>query len=414
MRILAVDDDEISRDLLEYALQRAGHSVSIASRGDEAWELMQTGDYHMLISDWNMPGLTGPELCQQVRAHDFEHYVYVILLTGRESREEAIEGLSAGADAFVSKPISAAELLVRVQTGERLLSLETREVAIFAMAKLAESRDQETGEHLERVQRYSRALAHEMARLPRFHDQIDAEFIRLLYLTSPLHDIGKVGIPDAVLLKPGKLTPEEFEIMKQHAQLGADTLDAALQKFPQARFLEIARDIAATHHERWDGRGYPRGLNGETIPLSGRIVAVADVYDALTSRRVYKDAFSHERARQMIVEGSGTQFDPDIVECFLRREAEFLEIAARFQSERNGECPPSVVAPVTVANGTVPTTLNQTTPSSAAATTTTCVGATTSTREGTPDLTDAILAAAKNGTLPEALQLAGAPAGGAV
>src|SRR5690606_32455336 len=150
--------------------------------------------------------------------------------------------------------------------------------------KLAESRDTDTGRHLERVQRFSRVLAQQLATQPAYHDQIDAEFVRLIYLTSPLHDIGKVGIPDAVLLKPGRLSDEEFEVMKSHASIGAKTLDAALRRYPGTRFLRIARDIAAAHHEHWNGRGYPRGLQGEAIPLAARIVALADVYDALTSR----------------------------------------------------------------------------------------------------------------------------------
>ena len=156
---------------------------------------------------------------------------------------------------------------------------------------------------------------------------------QLIYLTSPLHDIGKVGVPDAVLLKPGRLSNDEFEIMKTHAALGAETLDAALKRYPSARFLKIARDIAATHHERWDGTGYPAGLSGSQIPLCGRIVSLADVYDALASKRSYKNAFSHQVARSIILEGSNTHFDPDVVDAFLQIEHEFLSIRERFSGE---------------------------------------------------------------------------------
>jgi putative two-component system response regulator len=156
---------------------------------------------------------------------------------------------------------------------------------------------------------------------------------QLIYLTSPLHDIGKVGVPDAVLLKPGRLSNDEFEIMKTHAALGAETLDAALKRYPSARFLKIARDIAATHHERWDGTGYPAGLSGPQIPLCGRIVSLADVYDALASKRSYKNAFSHQVARSIILEGSNTHFDPDVVDAFLQIEHEFLSIRERFSGE---------------------------------------------------------------------------------
>jgi putative two-component system response regulator len=201
------------------------------------------------------------------------------------------------------------------------------------MAKLAESRDSETGAHLERVMNYSRILAQQLPALGRYIDQIDPEFVRLVYSTSPLHDIGKVGVPDGVLLKPGRLDDHEFEIMKTHAEIGAQTLDAALRRFPGAKFLQMARDIAATHHERWDGKGYPRGLKGEQIPLCGRIVALADVYDALTSKRVYKNAMAHEVAKTIIVGDSGTPFDPAVVEAFVASEAAFLLVRQQCEEE---------------------------------------------------------------------------------
>jgi putative two-component system response regulator len=206
-------------------------------------------------------------------------------------------------------------------------------MAIFALAKLAESRDPETGHHLERVRNYCHALARQVSTMPKFRQECDTEFVRLIYQTSPLHDIGKVGIPDSVLLKPGQFNAAEYEIMQQHTRLGAATLEAALQKYPEARFLKIARDIALTHHERYDGTGYPQGLTGDGIPLCGRIVAVADVYDALTSRRVYKPAFEHTVARSIILKDSGTHFDPDIVDAFLAVEDEFIAIRQRYAEE---------------------------------------------------------------------------------
>jgi putative two-component system response regulator len=257
-------------------------------------------------------------------------YVYVILLTGRNLLEEKVDGLRAGADDFISKPFDRSELLARIQTAERILSLETRDVTIFALAQLAESRDKETGAHLERVRGYSRLLAQYLSGIDKYRDEINAEYIRLIYLTSPLHDIGKVGIPDCVLLKPGRLTEQEFEIMKTHTTLGANTLDAALRRFPNVKFLQMGRDIAASHHERFDGKGYPQGIRGNSIPLCARIVGVADVYDALTSKRVYKDAMDHATARAMIIQESGNQFDADVVEAFVRCEAQFLSIRAQF------------------------------------------------------------------------------------
>ncbi len=330
MKVLVVDDNEVSLSLLRATLQSAGYEVETAHDGAAALERIRRAGLRLVVTDWEMPGMSGLELCRAIRADDISGYVYFVLVTSHDTPQDAVEGLSAGADDFVAKPFNPPELIARVRVGERILALETRDVAIFAMAKLAESRDPETGAHLERVRSYCRVLAKDLGSLPKFRDQIDAEFIRLIYLTSPLHDIGKVGIPDNVLLKAGRLNDREFEIMQMHAMLGAQTLDAALRAFPGVKFLEMARDIAATHHERWDGSGYPAGLAGTAIPLSGRITALADVYDALTSKRVYKAAFCHEMAASMIRKDAGSHFDPDIVDAFLRTEKQFIEIRAHF------------------------------------------------------------------------------------
>ncbi len=330
MQILIVDDDELSLDMLSHSLEREGYEVLRTNNGREALQILREGGCRLVISDWDMPEMSGIELCRAVRGEDFNGYIYVILLTSHGGTSDLVEGMMAGADDFITKPFNVAELAVRVRAGRRIVSLETRDVAIFALAKLAESRDSETGHHLERVQSYSRLLTQQLARTSKYASTIDAEYIRMIYLTSPLHDIGKVGIPDAVLLKPGRLSNEEFEIMKTHATLGAETLEAALNRFPEVPFFQIARNIAATHHERWDGTGYPAGLAGTKIPLCGRIVSLADVYDALTSKRVYKNAFTHIVARSIILEGSGTHFDPDVVDAFLQVENEFIAIREHF------------------------------------------------------------------------------------
>jgi putative two-component system response regulator len=330
MRILIVDDNKIALAVLRNALVDGGYEVVTAANGHQALAVLRGGSCRLVISDWEMPQMDGIALCRAIRSEDLLGYVYVILLTGHNLLEDRVEGLRSGADDFISKPFDPSELLARVQTAERILSLETRDVAIFAMARLAESRDSETGAHLERVRNYSRALAQHLSGIDKFRAEINAEYIRLIYLTSPLHDIGKVGIPDCVLLKPGRLNDREFDIMKTHASLGAQTLDAALRQFPGVKFLQMARDIAASHHERYDGTGYPRQLRGDAIPLCARIVAVADVYDALTSKRVYKDAFAHDIAWSMIVEEAGTQFDPDVVDAFVNNEARFVSIRAQF------------------------------------------------------------------------------------
>ncbi|HUT10573.1 MAG TPA: response regulator [Thermoguttaceae bacterium] len=330
MRILVAEDDCISAEILANALQEFGYEVTTTENGREAFDLVRTGKFRLVVSDWEMPGMSGVELCRQIRQRQWSGYIYVILITSHTGVKNVVRGLEAGADDFLTKPFHPHEVRVRLRAGERVLSLESRDLMIFALAKLAESRDVHTGAHLERMREYCRIVADEISHWEKFRDQVDGEYVELLYLTSPLHDIGKVGIPDSVLLKPGRLTAEEFEVMKQHAVIGGRTIEAAVRAHPEAQFLTLAREIAMTHHERFDGGGYPCGLAGEEIPLCGRVSALADVYDSLTSQRVYKRAFSHEEARSIILEGRGTQFDPDMVEAFLRREEDFLAIYRRF------------------------------------------------------------------------------------
>lgn len=209
--------------------------------------------------------------------------------------------------------------------------ITTRDVSILALASLAETRDNETGAHILRTQRYVKVLAEHLSHHQDFSTELNSETIELMYKSAPLHDVGKVGIPDSILLKPGKLTDEEFEIMKTHAQVGANALLVAEGHRGSSYFLDFAREIALTHHEKWDGSGYPRGMKGDEIPLSGRLMALADVYDALLSKRVYKPAFSHEKAKSIILEGSGSHFDARIVEAFIACEQEFIEIKNQFK-----------------------------------------------------------------------------------
>lgn len=341
MKILIVDDDPVAIILLQNALEEMGYEVLTASDGLEAMDILNTSQCRLVISDWEMPNMNGLELCRAIRTADIDRYIYIILLTGREGTQHIVEGLSAEADEFMSKPFEPSELAVRLNTAKRILALETRDLAIFALAKLAESRDPETGAHLERVRSYSSVLARNLAEQDKFSDQIDAAFIRLIYQTSPLHDIGKVSIPDHVLLKPGRLDDREFEIMKTHSAQGAETLNSALEQYPEAQFLRMARDIAGWHHERYDGAGYPDALAGEQIPLCARIFSVADVYDALVSKRVYKAAFTHDVAQNIIVEGSGTQFDSDVVDAFLRCQLDFQSIAEQQNPDFPLELSPS-------------------------------------------------------------------------
>jgi len=278
----------------------------------------------------------------------------VIFLTAKTQVEDEQQGFDVGCVDYITKPISPPIVLARVRTHVALkaaadflrdkneyLAAEVarrtkqismvQDVTIMAMASLAETRDNETGNHIRRTQHYVRALALELRKQPKFAALLDDATVDLLFKSAPLHDIGKVGVPDAVLLKPGKLTPEEFEIMKGHARLGRDAIVAAEQLLDEpVSFLQFAREIAYSHQEKWDGSGYPDGLTAEKIPLSARLMAVADVYDALISRRVYKAALPHERAVEIIREGRGTHFDPDVVDAFLAIQDACRTIAGRY------------------------------------------------------------------------------------
>lgn len=330
MRVLVVDDDEITLELISGILTRRGHQVDTASDGQQALNILRSREHRVVVSDWEMPNLSGPDLCAAIRRDDFGGYIYTILLTGRNHSADSVAGLNAGADDFITKPVHPEQLAARIRIAERILSFQTRDVTIFALAKLAESRDPETGAHLERVRSYCKVMAQYLMTHGSTKDTLEPDYAHLMYLTSPLHDIGKVAIPDHVLLKPGRLSDREFEIMKAHTTLGAQTLEAALKEHPEASFLRMACNIALTHHERWDGTGYPNGLKGEQIPLCGRVVALADVYDALTSKRVYKDAYSHDVAKAIILKDVNTHFAPEIVEAFIATEDAFIEIGRRY------------------------------------------------------------------------------------
>jgi putative two-component system response regulator len=330
MRILAVDDDDITLEVLAEALRRQGHDVITANDGREALARLRDESVRIVVCDWMMPKMDGLQFCRAVRKGCSEGYVYIILITGRDNPDSVVRGLSAGADDFITKPFEFAELAARITTGERILSLETRHLAIFALAKLAESRDPETGQHLERIREYTKVLAVSLANRGGFEETLTPSYVSTLYHTSPLHDIGKVGIPDSILLKPGRLSDEEFQAMKHHTTIGGETLGSVSRQYRNIDYLRIGAEIAMSHHERFNGKGYPMHLKGETIPLSARIVALTDVYDAVTSKRVYKDAFTHDVARNIVLEERGEHFDPRVVDAFSACESEFVRISEKF------------------------------------------------------------------------------------
>ncbi|MBN1150413.1 response regulator [candidate division WOR-3 bacterium] len=331
MKVLIADDEFTGRMTLEFFIKSFGYEVIVASDGISAWENWRRERPNIVITDWNMPLMDGLELCSKIRESEGDEYTYIIIVTGRGEKQDIVKGLDSGADDYIIKPFNKDEILVRLKSAERVLHLQTKDIVIFSLAKLAESRDTDTGNHLERMRHYSKALAESLAKGPNPPQEIDRNFIEEIYLTSPLHDIGKVGIPDKILLKAGKLDDTEYEKMKNHTLIGFNTLIEAYNKSPRAKYLKMSAEIAKYHHEKYDGTGYPEGLSGEGIPLSARIVALADFYDALVSRRIYKEPYSHETAKTIILQNKGKHFDPMVVEAFLRCEAHFIVIAKAFK-----------------------------------------------------------------------------------
>lgn len=330
MKVLIVDDERVSRSTIRVFTQKMGYTVLEASDGLTAFDIWKDERPQLVITDWNMPKMDGRALCRKIREEEGEDYTYIIIVTGRHDNEDVVAGMKAGADDYMVKPLNRDELSVRIKAGIRVLNLQSKDVVIFALAKLAESRDEDTGQHLERVRYYSKAIGDELLRMPDPPPELDKQVVANIFLTSPLHDIGKVGIPDFVLLKPGRLDDKEFALMKNHAYIGFKTLDEAVKKNPRANYLKVAAEIAHHHHEKWDGTGYPDGLKGDEIHISSRIFAIADVYDALVSKRPYKEPFSADRAKAIIVDGKGSHFDPQVVDAFLNCEKEFLKIQEKY------------------------------------------------------------------------------------
>jgi putative two-component system response regulator len=354
-RILVVDDEKFYIDVLVNLLQD-DYRVSVAKNGQAALKrAFSSAPPDLILLDVLMPDIDGYEVCRQLKENPKTHDIPVIFLTVKSEVDDEIKGFDVGAVDYISKPMSPPIVKSRVknhlvlnqarkilqdqtrlleqQVKERTMEIcRTQDVAIYCMASLAETRDNETGNHIRRTQHYVRLLSEFLKTKPAFSDYLDDKTISLLFKSAPLHDIGKVGVPDSILLKPGKLDKDEWLIMQGHSQIGHDALYKAEQELGSSSFLEIARVIALTHHERWDGSGYPQGLKATDIPIAGRLMAIADVYDALISKRVYKEAFSHEKAVELILSEKGTHFDPDIVDAFEQLKDEFQRVAVTFKN----------------------------------------------------------------------------------
>ena len=355
--VLVVDDTPDNLSLMSGLLRELSR-VQVANSGERALKLVQTGPQpDLILLDIMMPGLSGYDVCEALKADASTRDIPIIFLTAMAATQDEKKGLDMGAVDFITKPVNPPIVLSRVATQLKVkaasdflrdqnayLEAEVKrrteelaaiqDVTILAMASLAETRDNDTGNHIRRTQHYIKTLANHLKDHPRFRHFLTEKTIDSLFKSAPLHDIGKVGIPDRILLKPGKFTPEEFEIMKSHCSLGRDAIQHAEDQLGlKVEFLQLAKEIAYSHQEKWDGSGYPEGIGGDDIPIAARLMAVADVYDALISRRVYKDGMPHEKAVEIIVEGRGSHFDPDIADAFFVLSEEFRSIAARYADD---------------------------------------------------------------------------------
>lgn len=352
--ILLVDDTPDNLALMSELL-KPFYKIKVANNGERGLSIAQSDSPpDLILLDIMMPGMSGYEVCSILKADPRSREIPIIFLTAKADMEDEKMGLELGAVDYLTKPVSPPIALARVknhlllkasadflrsksdflerEVGRRTAEvLAIQDVTILAMASMAETRDHETGNHIRRTQFYVKALAKKLKAHPRFTAILTDEYIEMLFKSAPLHDIGKVGIPDHILLKPGRFEPFEFEIMKTHTTLGKEAIEHAEAALgTPVPFLSMAKEIAYSHQEKWDGSGYPQGLAGEAIPFSARLMAVADVYDALISRRVYKDGMPHEKAIAIMVEGRDKHFDPDILDAFLELQDEFRAIAARF------------------------------------------------------------------------------------
>ncbi len=364
--ILVVDDSPTNLKVLSHMLAERGYKARLVPNGELALKAATALPPDLILLDINMRGMDGFEVCRRLKADPSLREVPVIFLSGLIETGEKIKAFAVGGVDYVTKPFQFDEVDARINTHLKLRSLQrkleafnrdlqgivqeqVREISdsqmatIFALSKLAEYRDAETGNHLARVQRYCRTLAVHLARRKVYGDLLNATFIEDLYHASPLHDIGKVGIPDHILLKPQPLTPEELNVMQTHTLLGARALSSILSQYPNNHFLKMGVDLARSHHERWDASGYPDGLAGAAIPLSARIHVIADQYDALRSPRPYKPAFDAARTYRILTEGDGrtlpAHFDPEVLEAFKQAAPEFEAIGEALRDDKANAAP---------------------------------------------------------------------------
>lgn len=358
-RILLVDDQVENLQILSDILESKGHQVLPVMSGKLAIETAEVNPPDLVLLDVMMPEMDGFEACRRFKAHPALNHIPIIFVSGLNDTANKLGGFQAGGVDYITKPFHIEEVLARVETHltlqrmrhelerynlylEDLVQKKVQEISdsqlatILALSKLAESRDDVTGEHIERTRMFCKIIAEELQRSCHYPEEVSESFIETIFHAAPLHDIGKVAIPDSFLLKADRLTYEEFEVLKSHALIGAKTLQTVHDQYPHNAIINMGISLARSHHEKWDGSGYPDRLRGEEIPLSARIMAVADVYDGLRSKRLYKEALTHDKCRSIILEASGKQFDPVVVDAFLAREAEIADVYEQMADAQMG------------------------------------------------------------------------------
>jgi putative two-component system response regulator len=348
--ILVVDDEDRNLRLMEAMLVPAGYHVLTAKDGEQALAMISREPVDVVLLDVMMPKMDGYDVARQLKSNPETTMIPIVMVTALHAKEDRIQAIEAGADDFLTKPVDKTEMRARVASLVKVkayndhmrnyqkeleseVARRTRDLeqafariksvsleAIYRLTRAAEYKDEDTGAHIQRMSNYAAAISRKMGLGERVTESI-------LYAT-PMHDIGKIGIPDRVLLKPGPLDPDEWAVMQQHTVIGARILEGST-----TGIIRLGETVAWTHHEKWDGSGYPRGLKGRQIPLVGRIVAIADVFDALTSKRPYKEAFSLERSYEIIRQGRGTHFDPAVVDVFFSAQTDILKIKDAFQDD---------------------------------------------------------------------------------
>ena len=350
--VMIIDDTPENLKLLDRMLRDEGYRIKTFLQGEAALGAAEESPPDIILLDIKMPRMDGFEVCRRLKASVKLCHIPVLVISALLDRESKERAFAAGAVDYVTNPFQIEEIRARVKTHLRLRQMQielekhshhledlvrqkaeeianSRLATILAISALMEERDDGTGCHIDRTRIFCRLLAKKLMEHPRYAEIITPAFVDNMFHAAPLHDIGKIGIPDSILLKPGRLTPEEFEVIKTHTLRGARTLEKVHAKYPHNDFINMGMALTKYHHERWDGTGYPEGLAGEDIPLEARIMAVADVYDALRFERPYKGAFSHEYSYSLIVGESGKHFDPLVVEAFRSLEGLFAKICER-------------------------------------------------------------------------------------